>query len=71
MSAAEAWRLCYKAQDILLNRYVAVKVLRQQFVHDEEFIRRFRRKPSLLRPYLILMWSVFMMLARRMRCITL
>lgn len=36
--------LVYQAQDILLNRYVAIKVLRQQFVHDEEFIRRFRRE---------------------------
>ncbi|BBH19650.1 serine/threonine protein kinase [Paenibacillus baekrokdamisoli] len=36
--------LVYKAHDILLNRNVAVKVLRQQFVHDEEFIRRFRRE---------------------------
>ncbi|NBD26441.1 Stk1 family PASTA domain-containing Ser/Thr kinase [Paenibacillus glycinis] len=36
--------LVYKAHDVLLNRFVAVKVLRQQFVHDEEFIRRFRRE---------------------------
>ncbi|AJY76462.1 Stk1 family PASTA domain-containing Ser/Thr kinase [Paenibacillus beijingensis] len=36
--------LVYKAHDILLGRNVAVKVLRQQFVHDEEFIRRFRRE---------------------------
>ncbi|QAY65530.1 Stk1 family PASTA domain-containing Ser/Thr kinase [Paenibacillus protaetiae] len=36
--------LVYKAHDVLLNRYVAVKVLRQQFVHDEEFIHRFRRE---------------------------
>lgn len=36
--------LVYKAHDVLLNRNVAVKVLRQQFVHDEEFIRRFRRE---------------------------
>jgi len=36
--------LVYKAHDVLLNRKVAVKVLRQQFVHDEEFIRRFRRE---------------------------
>ncbi|GAB7388087.1 serine/threonine protein kinase PrkC [Bacillaceae bacterium] len=34
----------YKARDILLNRTVAVKVLRPQFGHDEEFIRRFRRE---------------------------
>ena len=36
--------LVYKAHDILLNRKVAVKILRQQFVHDEEFVRRFRRE---------------------------
>lgn len=36
--------LVYKAHDVLLNRKVAVKVLRQQFVNDEEFIRRFRRE---------------------------
>lgn len=36
--------LVYKAHDILLNRKVAVKVLRQQYTHDEEFIRRFRRE---------------------------
>lgn len=36
--------LVYKAHDVLLNRHVAVKVLRQQFVNDEEFIRRFRRE---------------------------
>ncbi|GAB6990500.1 Stk1 family PASTA domain-containing Ser/Thr kinase [Paenibacillus pini] len=36
--------LVYKAHDILLGRNVAIKVLRQQFVHDEEFIRRFRRE---------------------------
>ncbi|WNQ13673.1 Stk1 family PASTA domain-containing Ser/Thr kinase [Paenibacillus aurantius] len=36
--------LVYKARDILLNRKVAVKVLRSQFVHDEEFIHRFRRE---------------------------
>jgi len=36
--------LVYKARDILLNRIVAVKVLRPQFVHDEEFIQRFRRE---------------------------
>lgn len=36
--------LVYKAHDLLLNRNVAVKVLRQQFVNDDEFIRRFRRE---------------------------
>ncbi|WP_256761506.1 Stk1 family PASTA domain-containing Ser/Thr kinase [Cohnella sp. WQ 127256] len=36
--------LVYKARDLLLNRFVAVKVLRQQFTHDEDFVRRFRRE---------------------------
>lgn len=34
----------YKAHDAILNRSVAVKVLRPQFSDDEEFIRRFRRE---------------------------
>ncbi|MDP5273369.1 Stk1 family PASTA domain-containing Ser/Thr kinase [Chengkuizengella axinellae] len=36
--------LVFKAHDKLLNRMVAIKVLRQQFVYDEDFIRRFRRE---------------------------
>ena len=31
----------YKAQDTILKRYVAVKVLREEFTTDEEFIKRF------------------------------
>ena len=31
----------YKAQDKVLKRYVAVKILREEFTTDEEFIRRF------------------------------
>ena len=31
----------YKAQDQVLRRYVAIKVLREEFTTDEEFIRRF------------------------------
>lgn len=34
----------YKAHDVILNRNVAVKVLRPQFSDDDEFIRRFRRE---------------------------
>lgn len=33
--------IVYKAHDLLLNRHVAVKILRQQYVHDDEFIHRF------------------------------
>jgi Serine/threonine protein kinase len=54
--------LVYKAHDILLNRNVAVKVLRQQFVHDEEFIRRFRREAqsaaSLSHPNVVSIYDV-------------
>ena len=31
----------YKALDQILNRYVAVKILREEFTTDEEFIKRF------------------------------
>ena len=31
----------YKALDKILNRYVAVKILREEFTTDEEFIKRF------------------------------
>ena len=34
----------YKAKCNILKRYVAVKVLRDEFTTDEEFIRRFETK---------------------------
>lgn len=34
----------YKAQDTLLDRYVAIKVLKEEFVHNEQFLKRFRRE---------------------------
>ena len=36
--------LVYRARDTLLNRVVAIKVLRDQFASDAEFIERFRRE---------------------------
>ncbi|MDR3271579.1 MAG: Stk1 family PASTA domain-containing Ser/Thr kinase [Peptococcaceae bacterium] len=36
--------IVFKAKDMLLNRIVTVKVLREQFVTDQNFIRRFRRE---------------------------
>lgn len=34
----------YKAKDILLDRLVAVKILRPQYAVDDDFVRRFRRE---------------------------
>lgn len=36
--------LVYKARCRLLNRFVAVKVLRPEFIEDEEFVKKFRRE---------------------------
>ena len=36
--------LVYKAKCRLLNRYVAIKILRDEFTGDEEFINRFRKE---------------------------
>jgi len=36
--------LVYSAKDILLNRLVAVKILREQYANDKEFIDRFHRE---------------------------
>ena len=36
----------YKATDLVLKRYVAVKVLRDEFTTDEEFIKRFETGPA-------------------------
>ncbi len=52
----------YKAHDVILNRNVAVKVLRPQFSDDEEFIRRFRREAqaatSLSHPNVVSIYDV-------------
>lgn len=36
--------LVYKAKCRLLDRFVAIKILREEFVNDEEFVRKFRRE---------------------------
>ena len=36
--------LVYKAKCKLLDRFVAIKVLKDEFVNDEEFVRKFRRE---------------------------
>lgn len=34
----------YKAKDLLLNRYVAIKILRPEFTKDEQFIENFKKE---------------------------
>ena len=34
----------YKAKDVLLNRLVTIKILREQFARDEKFVSRFRNE---------------------------
>ena len=34
--------IVYKATDRLLNRYVAIKMLREELKDDKEFVERFR-----------------------------
>lgn len=52
----------YKARCTLLNRIVAVKVLRHQFSVDEDFVRRFRREAqsaaSLSHPNIVNIYDV-------------
>ena len=40
--------LVYKGQDLLLNRYVTIKILRPEFTSDAEFIERFNREAKAL-----------------------
>ena len=52
----------YKAKDILLNRIVAVKVLRPVFVDDDEFLGKFKREAeavaSLSHPNIVNVYDV-------------
>ncbi len=54
--------IVYKAKCHLLNRIVAIKVLRPEFSHDEEFIRRFRSESqsaaSLSHPNIVSIYDV-------------
>ncbi len=52
----------YSAKDLLLNRVVAVKILREQFADDEQFVERFRREArsaaSLSHPNIVSIYDV-------------
>ena len=36
--------IVYKGKDRFLNRYVAIKILRPEFIKDEKFIENFRKE---------------------------
>ena len=52
----------YKAKCLVLNRYVAVKILRDEFTTDEEFIKRFnieaQAAASLTHPNIVSVYDV-------------
>ncbi len=52
----------YKAKCLVLNRYVAVKILREEFTTDEEFIKRFNTEAqsaaSLTHPNIVSVFDV-------------
>lgn len=54
--------LVYKAKCKLLDRFVAIKVLKDEFVNDEEFVRKFRRESqaaaSLSHPNIVNIYDV-------------
>lgn len=56
--------LVYKANCRLLNRFVAVKILRAEFTEDEEFVRKFKRESqaaaSLSHPNIVGIYDVGM-----------
>ena len=36
----------YKGKDTMLNRYVAIKVLKKEYREDENFVRKFRSRSA-------------------------
>jgi serine/threonine-protein kinase len=52
----------YRAQDLTLERPVAIKMLRAEFANDQEFIRRFRQEAtavaSLSNPHIVSVFDV-------------
>ncbi|MCQ2507786.1 MAG: Stk1 family PASTA domain-containing Ser/Thr kinase [Dorea sp.] len=52
----------YRAKDIMLNRYVAVKVLKKEYRTDENFVRKFRSEAQaaagLLHPNIVNVYDV-------------
>ena len=54
--------MVYKAKDQVLNRYIAVKILRDEFTTDTEFIKRFEAEAqaaaSITHPNIVSVYDV-------------
>lgn len=54
--------LVYKAKCQLLDRFVAIKILKDEYINDEEFVRKFRRESqaaaSLSHPNIVNIYDV-------------
>ncbi len=61
----------FLAEDIILEREVAIKILRFDFVNDIDFIRRFRREAQSASSSIIRISSVFTISGRKAIFITL
>lgn len=61
----------YKALDQILNRYVAVKILRDEFTTDDEFIKDLMQKHKLLQDCHIQILFPYTMLAKNITFIIL
>lgn len=52
----------YKAKDLLIDRYVAIKVMNNSLIHDQDFVRRFIREAkaagSLSHPNIVSVYDV-------------
>ena len=52
----------YKGKDLMLNRYVAIKVLKKEYKEDENFIRKFRSEAQaaagLMNPNIVNVYDV-------------
>ena len=70
----------YKGRDTMLNRYVAIKVLKREYREDEDFVRKFRSEAQaaagLLNPNIVNVYDVGedrglnYMVMERSRCAT-
>ena len=52
----------YKGKDVMLNRFVAIKVLKKQYKEDENFVRKFRSEAQaaagLIHPNIVNVYDV-------------